>query len=239
MKNRQVQNLMKKLADSGNAVRRKAFSLFLGIAAAASLTACSFDFEGTDELIQGLMDITLDYACEELTDRLTQADPSTEEGLSEIQDAVLDFTGEVERIGGVEFMESTLVRVVDGDTLVVNISGEDKKVRLIGINTPESVAPENYRNENTTEGIAASDYVKHMLSDVKTVYLQKDKSETDRYGRLLRYVWLEKPKDAHSMEEVAEKMLNGILVLEKIAEPVEYAPDTAYAEMFDELYLMD
>lgn len=239
MKNRQVQNLMKKLADSGNTVKKKAFSLFLGITAAASLTACSFSFEGTDDLIKGLMDITLDYACETLTDSLTQADASTEEGLSEIKDAVLDFTGEVERIGDVEFTESTLVRVVDGDTIVVNISGEDKKVRLIGINTPESVAPENYRNENTAEGIAASDYVKDMLSDVKTVYLQKDKSETDRYGRLLRYVWLEKPKDPHSMEEVAEKMLNGILVLEKVAEPVEYAPDTAYADMFDELYLMD
>lgn len=140
-----------------------------------------------------------------------------------------------------EFQTAELVRVVDGDTIVVNISGEEAKVRLIGIDTPESVASSKYLEktgkENTQEGEKASDYVKNMLAGTETVYLQKDVSDTDRYGRLLRYVWLEIPEDDKDIEEISTKMLNGILVWEGIAEPAAYAPDTAHQEDFE--YLAD
>lgn len=140
-----------------------------------------------------------------------------------------------------EFQIAKLVRVVDGDTIVVDISGEEVKVRLIGIDTPESVAPQNYLDrtgkENTWEGKNASDYVKSLLAHAETVYLQKDVSDTDRYGRLLRYVWLEIPNDDKDIEEISTKMLNGILVWEGIAEPAAYAPDTAHQEDFE--YLAD
>lgn len=140
-----------------------------------------------------------------------------------------------------EFQAAELVRVVDGDTIVVDISGEEVKVRLIGIDTPESVASSKYLEktgkENTKEGENASDFVKNMLAGTETVYLQKDVSDTDRYGRLLRYVWLRLPEDDKDIEEVSTKMLNGILVWEGIAEPAAYAPDTAHQEDFE--YLAD
>ena len=138
------------------------------------------------------------------------------------------------------FEEATLVRVVDGDTIVVNIDNEgDVKVRLIGINTPESVASEEYlEKKNTTnsaEGKEASEFTKELLADVDVVYLQKDTSDTDRYDRLLRYVWIEIPDDKLSYEEVSEKMVNGILVREGYAEAVYYKPDGMYKDYFEQL----
>ena len=132
-----------------------------------------------------------------------------------------------------EFQEASLVRVVDGDTLVVEIEGTDYKVRLIGVNTPESVAPESYQVENTEEGVLASDYVKTLLENTTTVYLEKDVSETDKYDRLLRYVWLEIPEDSENINEISTKMLNGILLLDKVAEVATYEPDVKYVEQFE------
>ena len=74
-----------------------------------------------------------------------------------------------------------------------------------------------------------------MLSDVTTVYLQEDTSDRDRYGRLLRYVWLDEPKDAYSRSEIESKMLNAMLVMDGIAEAVAYEPDTMYEEVFEDL----
>lgn len=131
----------------------------------------------------------------------------------------------------VELEEATVVRVVDGDTLVVDLSGEDYYVRLIGVDTPESVHPDASRN--TEEGEDASEYTKSLVECGSTVYLQKDTSDTDTYDRLLRYVWLEEPEDVWDEEEVTEKMLNAILVINGYAEPKAYEPDTAYAEVFE------
>lgn len=137
------------------------------------------------------------------------------------------------------FQPATLVRVVDGDTIAVDISGDEYKVRLIGIDTPESVASGQYLEmtgkENTQDGELASNFVKELLADTETVYLQKDVSDTDRYGRLLRYVWLEIPDDDRNIEEISLKMLNGILVREGIAKPAAYAPDTAHQKDFEYL----
>lgn len=137
------------------------------------------------------------------------------------------------------YQPATLVRVVDGDTLAVDISGDEYRVRLIGIDTPESVASSQYLEmtgkENTQDGELASNFVKNLLTDTETVYLQKDVSDTDRYGRLLRYVWLEIPDDDRDIEEVSSKMLNGILVSEGIAVPAAYPPDTAHQADFEYL----
>lgn len=137
------------------------------------------------------------------------------------------------------FQPAKLVRVVDGDTLAVDISGAEYRVRLIGIDAPESVASGQYLEmtgkENTQDGEQASAFVKNLLADTETVYLQKDVSDTDRYGRLLRYVWLEVPDDDNDIEEISAKMLNGILVREGIAKPAAYAPDTAHQADFEYL----
>ncbi len=139
------------------------------------------------------------------------------------------------RYTGDETLEvATVERVVDGDTLKVSIDGESYRVRLIGMDAPESVAPDDTRN--TEEGGIASNFTKSLVSEGQTVYLQKDTSDTDTYGRLLRYVWLEYPgTDLRNIYNVREYMLNGVLVYEGYAEAKSYKPDTAYDDIFTRL----
>jgi micrococcal nuclease len=81
------------------------------------------------------------------------------------------------------------VKVVDGDTIDVLMNGEKFRVRLIGINTPESVDP---RRPVQCFGKEASSKAKEILNG-KSVFLEADPTQTDRdkYDRLLRYVFLE------------------------------------------------
>lgn len=82
-----------------------------------------------------------------------------------------------------------VVQVVDGDTIKVDILGEIETIRLIGIDTPETVDP---RKIVQCFGQEASEKAKEMLTD-KRVRLEADITQSDRdnYGRLLRYVFLE------------------------------------------------
>lgn len=82
-----------------------------------------------------------------------------------------------------------VLRVIDGDTIVVNLDGSPKTIRLIGIDAPESVDP---RKIVECFGIEASNKAKEILNG-KKVSLEKDKSqgEKDKYGRLLAFVFLE------------------------------------------------
>jgi micrococcal nuclease len=117
---------------------------------------------------------------------------------------------------------ATVARVVDGDTFELT---DGRKVRLIGVNTPESTT----RTE--LYGKEASNYTSSKLAG-KTVWLQKDVSETDRYGRLLRIVWLQIPTDDMNESEIRTKMFNADLVLNGYAEPSTYPPDVKYADYF-------
>ncbi len=129
--------------------------------------------------------------------------------------------------------EATVVRVVDGDTIEVSVDGAAQKVRLIGINAPESVAADASRN--TEEGALAAAYLKSMLEPGQTVFLQCDTSETDGYGRLLRYVWLDRPATIAGLtdpESVRTQMLNAVILDDGYAVAHKYKPDDAYFELF-------
>lgn len=82
-----------------------------------------------------------------------------------------------------------VTRIVDGDTIVVLMNDTSEKVRLIGVNTPESVDP---RKEVQCFGKEASEFTRLLLLN-KTVHLESDdtQGDRDRYGRLLRYVFFE------------------------------------------------
>ena len=122
---------------------------------------------------------------------------------------------------------ATVLWVSDGDTLFVRrASGEEVYVRLIGIDAPESVNPDESRN--TPEGEAAAAFVKDLVAPGIRVWLARDVSDTDKYGRLLRYVWLEKPADPLSVDEVREKMLDAVIVAAGHADVKRYPPDTTY-----------
>ncbi len=129
------------------------------------------------------------------------------------------------------FEQAEVVRVVDGDTLQVYLDGSKQKVRLIGINCPESVATDESRN--TAEGHDASDFTHMILSEGDVIWLQSDVNDVDQYDRLLRYVWIDLPYDPFDIDEVADKMLNGILVVEGFAEARTYGEDRLYAEILD------
>jgi len=83
----------------------------------------------------------------------------------------------------------TVVKVIDGDTFDVSIDGKTERLRLIGINTPETVDP---RRKVECFGKEASAYAKKLLTG-KKVKLASDTSQDirDKYGRLLVYAWLE------------------------------------------------
>jgi len=110
-----------------------------------------------------------------------------------------------------------VVRVVDGDTLIIDINGTEEKVRLIGIDTPESVHPDE--NRNTEFGEIASAYTKDRLEG-ENVSLELDVEERDQYGRLLAYVYLD------------GEMFNLNLVREGYAVVATYPPNVKYVEDF-------
>jgi micrococcal nuclease len=83
-----------------------------------------------------------------------------------------------------------VVKVIDGDTIKVDIGGEIETVRLIGIDTPEIANPYNPREDYF--GPEAAQYAKQLM-ERQLVYLIPDPMESnrDKYDRLLRYVFLE------------------------------------------------
>lgn len=82
-----------------------------------------------------------------------------------------------------------VTKVVDGDTIHVMLNGKDQTIRVIGIDTPETVDP---RKPVQCMGQTASSRAKELLTD-KTVRLQEDptQGDKDKYGRLLRYVFID------------------------------------------------
>lgn len=126
-----------------------------------------------------------------------------------------------------------LIRVVDGDTILVSRSGEEIRVRLLTVKCEESVHPDAERNN--AEGEAASAFTKEYLEDYHIVYLQFDEELYDKYNRLLAYVWLEDQVSVDSKEDVERYMFNAILLKEGYAETVVYEPNHRYAEWFYEI----
>lgn len=120
----------------------------------------------------------------------------------------------------VDYALYDVVRIVDGDTIVVDFNGENEKVRLIGIDTPESV--HSNASKNTNEGKIASNYTKTMLEN-KKVGLEFDVQERDKYGRLLAYVYID------------GEMYNKILLKEGMAKMATYPPNVKYVEDFEEI----
>ncbi len=112
--------------------------------------------------------------------------------------------------------QARVTRVVDGDTIDVQMAGITYRVRYIGMDTPETVDP---RRPVGCYGREASQR-NHELVEGKTVELEKDVSETDDFGRLLRYVWVD------------GEMVNARLVQEGYAAAATYPPDVKYQELF-------
>ena len=139
-----------------------------------------------------------------------------------------------EKYSVVGFEAVDIAYVIDGDTVIVTRQdGTRPHVRLAGIDCEESVSK---KTENTEKGRQASEFTRKLLPEGMTIYLQKDVSETDRYGRLVRYIWMELPEDSSDEKEVRAKMANAVLLEQDMAEPMDIAPDLLYSDLFHELY---
>lgn len=132
---------------------------------------------------------------------------------------------------GIRLEEAQVHAVIDGDTIDVRSGGKVIRIRLIGVDTPESRHPD--ASLNTPEGKEAEQYVRSILTEGQTVYLEKDVSDVDRYGRMLCYVWIEKPLVGMSLKEYGERMLNGRLLLEGYARTETVPPDVKYEQLFE------
>ena len=140
------------------------------------------------------------------------------------EDSGYDFDLEIEADPSL-LNECEFGRVVDGDTIIVyDKDGNKLRVRLTGIDAPESVHPDE--EMNTEEGKQSSEFLKELLEDTEYVYLEYDEEQFDQYDRTLAYVWIE--VDGEYM------MLNEILLSEGYAEPVFIKPNLKYADYFDE-----
>jgi micrococcal nuclease len=117
--------------------------------------------------------------------------------------------------------QGRVVRVIDGDTVVVQLSSGEEHVRLIGIDTPETHKP---GTPVECFGPEASARMSALLPAGTSVRLERDAEARDRYGRLLAYVF--KASDGSMVERT---MLD-----EGMAAPLAIAPNVAHRAEFDQ-----
>lgn len=122
-------------------------------------------------------------------------------------------------------------RVVDGDTLELGREGKVEKVRLIGIDTPESYPGRKLDRDVQRSGKDAATILAlgarakaHMagLVEGRTVWLEDDAEPRDRYGRRLAYVWVEGPG--------GRTLVNHALAAAGFAETLTIAPNVRRAD---------
>lgn len=106
-----------------------------------------------------------------------------------------------------------VVEVIDGDTMVVDFGNRRETIRLLGIDTPESVDPNRPRQ---CFGPEATRRLTAMLESGGELRLERDAEPRDRYGRLLAYVFVD------------DVLVNEVLLGEGFAALAIYEPNTAY-----------
>jgi len=121
-----------------------------------------------------------------------------------------------------------VTRIVDGDTVYVRFSsGLEEKVRLIGVDAPEINHPTKGEEHF---GVESAEYAYNLLDNI-VAWVEFDEGERDQYGRMLAYLWLEKP-EAASETEIRKKMFNARLLLDGYARQVIFQPNVKYVEYF-------
>lgn len=114
---------------------------------------------------------------------------------------------------------ATVTRVVDGDTIVVRIDGVEERVRLIGIDTPESVDP---RRPVMCFGTEASAHMESLVPPGTPVRLERDVEARDRYDRLLAYV----------LRASDGMFVNLAMVTDGFADQYTFPPNVAHTDEF-------
>jgi micrococcal nuclease len=128
-----------------------------------------------------------------------------------------------------------VIKVVDGDTLKIELNGKKESIRLIGIDTPESKAnnkayKDAYKSKQTIKTITglgkrATAYVKTLVKQGDTISIEFDIEKLDRYKRLLGYVYLS-----------SGEMLNEEIIKAGYANIMTYPPNIKYVDRFQRAY---
>ena len=113
---------------------------------------------------------------------------------------------------------ATVKKVVDGDTIELRIGTSNETVRLLGVDTPETVHP---HKPIECFGPEASTRTKELLPHGTRVRIERDVEARDHFGRLLLYVY------------VGEQMVNELLLREGFARTLAIEPNTTHAERFE------
>ena len=128
-------------------------------------------------------------------------------------------------------VSAKVLKIIDGDTLVVRLVGHKERLRLIGIDCPESTVNEKTRQDSaktgadirqiTAMGRQATKFVRSLVGAGDFVGLEFDAQQRDKYGRLLAYVYLPDGR-----------MLNEVIAQEGYAHLLTYPPNVRYTERF-------
>lgn len=194
-----------------------------------------------DDSLDKAKDISADIikSSEQLKAQFREAqgkfDKVTDSVVKDIKEATKEIQKSEEKTPEHNLLKAKVVRVVDGDTGIFSINGKEERVRLIGVDTPESVG--EYKDNPQPFGKEASAFTNKRLKG-KTVYLEFDVGEKDKYGRLLCYVWLSPPSDKVNALEVQEKMFNAVLLREGMAQLMTIQPNVRYVDYFKNIQKM-
>ncbi|WP_335342408.1 thermonuclease family protein [Polycladomyces zharkentensis] len=113
------------------------------------------------------------------------------------------------------------VTVIDGDTIKVKMNGKEDTVRLLLVDTPETHHP---RLGKQPFGEEAKRFTERMIENAKTIELEKDVSERDKFGRFLAYVYV----DGKSLQE--ELLKNGLARVAYV-----YQPNVKYVDEYEKI----
>jgi len=134
-----------------------------------------------------------------------------------------------------EYEQCRLVRIVDGDTIVVEYKGKSERVRLTGIDTPETSAnakalrdaerKKTDVNVIVLQGEKAAAFAESLLAGEEILFLEFDLQKRDRYGRLLAYVYL-----------ADGRMINELMLKAGYATLMTIPPNVKYRDRFLKAY---
>jgi len=122
---------------------------------------------------------------------------------------------------------ASVVRVVDGDTIVVHLSSGDETVRILGIDTPETHKPDT---PVECFGPEASARMAALLPKGTTVRLVRDAEARDRYGRLLAYVYRDSDGLFVDLTMVQEGYAGTLIISPNVAHRAELEAAVAEAQ---------
>jgi len=179
-----------------------------------------FNLSGFDSLTNKLNELITNLKEElsrikELVTKLVETLKQELSGIKRLYDLVKDIIIPHSEESNSDFISARILSVIDGDSIVVEIEGKNYEVRYIGIDAPEMSDSDKPAEFMAKEALEKN---KELITG-KIVKLEKDVSETDKYGRLLRYIYVE------------DMMINAELVRLGYAYAKSYPPDIKYNDL--------